>query len=169
MKLEDLATQLDDLIEMVLETEEQENLLFQIESLYDDLKTKIDGYAYIHERYQLEIEATKAKIAWIENRYKGTLKRLEDGKKRIEDRLVVLNKLGFLGDKVKGHNYSLKFRDYPKVIVDNMDNLPEQFIREKIERKPDLNAIKKQLKAGGEVTGAELVENIRPNFTITTR
>lgn len=169
MKLEDIALQLDDLIELVLETDDQENLLGQIEGLYDDLKCKIDGYAYVHERYLLEIEAVKAKIAYLEQRYKGTLKRLEDGKKRIEDRLVTLNKLGYLGDKVKGHNYSVAFRDYPKVNIEDVDKLPEIYVKEKIEKKPDLNAIKKAIKGGEDITGAELVENIRPLFTVTTK
>lgn len=54
---------------------------------------------------------------------------------------------------------TLKIRKSEAVQVDDVESLPEQFVKVKVSKQPDKTAIKKAIKAGEVVEGATIVEN----------
>ena len=91
------------------------------------------------ERLQKLIKTRSNKIERLKNYLVGTLQALEV--KKIE------TDLGSYG-----------LRKNPKVDVYDISVLPEEFIRETIERKADKEKIKEYIKANGELQGARIVD-----------
>lgn len=63
------------------------------------------------------------------------------------------------GEKFKTPRLSVSYRKSSSVVVSDIRELPEKFLRYK-EPEADKNAIKEAIKAGETVNGAELVENM---------
>lgn len=63
------------------------------------------------------------------------------------------------GEKFKTPRLSVSYRKSSSVVVSDIRELPERFLRYR-EPEADKNAIKEALKAGETVNGAELVENM---------
>ena len=66
-----------------------------------------------------------------------------------------LNKFKFETPKVK-----ISYRKSETVEVENVDLLPKEFVKEKIEKSADKMALKQYLKVGKNIKGAKLVTNI---------
>lgn len=83
-----------------------------------------------------------------------------------ERRKTKENKIDFLksilsgalgGEKFETAKIALSFRKSEQVQISDVDNLPKEFLTEKITISPDKTAIKKAIKGGQDVAGAELV------------
>lgn len=171
MNLEQIIEQLESISELIHDFPDDPTVLHQLDSLLKEKQDKIDGYAYVHELYCLEIEAVKAKLALLEKRYRNTVSRLEIGRKLLEDRLRLLYQQGKLKDSNLGNNYTIKFRNYPVVRVTDVDKLPDNLKQVKTEVKPLLNDIKKILKDNPDELAylAELEDNFKPLFKPTIK
>lgn len=95
------------------------------------------------------------------------LKARKDGMKRRADTLknLMLDAMTSSGlKKVSDPLVTVYLRKSTATIVDEMDILPKELLRVKVETSPDLIAIGKKLKAGEVVPGAHLEERQNVNI-----
>lgn len=66
-------------------------------------------------------------------------------------------------EKLRGTYASISFRKSEQTVIDNVDALPTEFVKQKVEYQPDKTAIKKAINEGRDVPGAHLetVNNIQ--------
>lgn len=64
---------------------------------------------------------------------------------------------------IRGIYANISFRRSEQTVIDNEDEIPEEFVKVKLTRTPDKAAIKAAIKAGKEVAGAHIqtVQNIQ--------
>lgn len=99
--------------------------------------------------YISRIKAEKERLTALE-------KRVEREQKRVEDYLAHACKMTGT-ESIRGVYANISFRNNPlKTIIDDEDLIPEEYITVKVERKPNLTAIKESIKSGKEVAGAHL-------------
>ena len=102
-------------------------------------------------------------------RAEAAIKRLTAYKKRLDtERDRVKNTLSDAciatgTEKLRGIYASISFRRSEQTVIDNVDALPAEFIKQKVEYQPDKTAIKEAIKGGRDVPGAHLetVNNIQ--------
>lgn len=83
------------------------------------------------------------------------LKRAERGEKWLTEYLDEnVKSAGY--ERIDGARVSISFRNSEETVIDNMDELPKEFIKEKVTYSPDKTAIKQAIKAGKEVNGAHI-------------
>lgn len=129
------------------------NELSQVE---EDIKVKAEQCAMVWRKLGMEIE-----------QYANEIKRLKDIKEKLEtnrDKLesYIEKNLTTAGiDKIDGMSAKISFRKSYKTIVDNLDTLPEEYI--KVEKKAILTEIKKAIDKGIEIKGAhiETIQNLQ--------
>lgn len=95
------------------------------------------------------------------------LKARKDGMKRRADTLknLVLDAMTSSGlKKVSDPLVTVYLRKSTATIVDNMELIPKDLLRVKVETSPDLVAISKTIKSGIEVPGAHLEERQNVNI-----
>lgn len=167
MNLKEIVEALEQYVDENIESDDID--FSYIEQLLTEKKDKIDGYAYVHEKLQLEMVAVKAQLEFIKERYEKKLRSLEVAKLNLEQRLLAYHAQDLLSDKEKGNNYTLQFRNFPVVKVNvKVDDLPEEFKDTKVTVKPKLNDIKKALKETPEEIAfmAELEDNYKAQFKL---
>ena len=152
---DDLLVALDT-IEMVGDDERAKaELEEQIARLIAAEFTKIDGVSRMLVHFE-----NQAELASLE------IKRIQDRKLAFErsyERLETCAKLAMelTGKrKLEGATSTLSLRKSPTaVFLHNFDQVPAEYFTVKIDRWVDKEKVKRDLKAGIEVPGAELVEN----------
>lgn len=95
------------------------------------------------------------------------LKARKDGMKRRADTLknLMLDAMTSTGlKKVSDPLVTVYLRKSTATIVDNMELIPKDLLRVKVEKSPDLVAISKTIKSGIEVPGAHLEERQNVNI-----
>lgn len=99
--------------------------------------------------YISRIKAEKERLTALE-------KRVEREQKRVEDYIAQACKMTGT-ESIRGVYANISFRNNPlKTIIDDEDLIPEEYITVKVERKPNMTAIKEAIKSGKEVSGAHL-------------
>lgn len=123
------------------------------EELRFDAKDKIANCGRVIREWEAEAEAMKTAEKNIADRRK-TLEKKIDWLKGL-----TLHAIEALGEKVEAPDIRVSTRKSTKVIVDE-EKLHLDWFKQVISRKPNTEAIKKALKSGVTVEGAELVENL---------
>lgn len=102
------------------------------------------------------LDSDSARVGREIERLTAIKKRLERERDRIKEGLDAACKtLGV--ESVKGMYANISYRfSPPAVIVDNPDEIPEEYIRVKVSRTEDKTAIREAIQAGNEVPGAHL-------------
>ena len=153
---DDLLAALDTL-EMIGDEEStlKAELEEQIARLIASEITKVDGVSRMLAHFENQAELAAKEI-----------KRLQDRKRAFErsyERLETCAKFAMEvagKTKLEGAISTLTLRKSPtSVFVHNFDQVPAEYFTVKIERWVDKEKVKRALKAGIEVSGAELVEN----------
>lgn len=67
-------------------------------------------------------------------------------------------------DRFETSKVDCRFRRSSRVIVQDIDRIPTEFVREKLDRQADKKAIKDAIKAGRDIPGAELYEEQKLNI-----
>ena len=126
--------------------------LERLSELQMERAAKIDGVACYVKNLENEAAGLKAQKDAFAEREKAAKAKI-DGLKRW-----LVQACG--GEKFSSERCEVRFRRSEQVIVENVDALPEQYLREKITVEPDKTAIKEALKAGAEIVGCSLASNI---------
>lgn len=120
------------------------------------------------DQLQLERDAKIENIAcWIKN-LRSDVAALKAEAKTMQERATIASRkadrlqeylaAALAGEKFQTPRVAIGWRRSTAVKVEDPDLLPANFVREIVEKKPDLAGIKDALKAGVTVEGAELVE-----------
>ncbi|MYY64137.1 siphovirus Gp157 family protein [Lactobacillus salivarius] len=132
-----------------------EMLADTLDSINDTREIKLDNIAYW-------IEKNKATVEWATKK----IKELQEAKKyminqnsKLQEYMTqVLDDAGI--KQLLTKNHILRTRNYKaKVVVDNLDKLPEEFKQTKTEVTADKKELYKVLKNGQEVPGVHLKLN----------
>lgn len=137
----------------------------RILSLVDEETGEITDFEQL-DKLQLERDAKIENIAlWIKNlksdeeSYKAEKQAFEDRQRQAKQRRESLER--YLSDVLNGEKFKTakvecSFRKSQRVEVENIDLLPEEFLKYK-DPEADKTAIKEAIKEGKEITGARLV------------
>ena len=149
----------------IVETEEEFIELYN--SIQVDLNTKLDNTNCLQKMIDGEIDvidkeikrltaekkARERKKEWLKNRVDYFVKRqFTDEKGNIDEEGIHKYKLDLPHSKIS-------YRKSDSVEVTDFENLPEEYIKTKIEKNPDKVAIKNAIKDGKEIKGAKIVTN----------
>ena len=117
-----------------------------------EIVTESDGFAQILKFSKKRIEAVKAEAQALQARVKS----LESQEKYLKDKyLQIMDKAGL--KKVRGDVYSIFTAQREKAVVpENIDCLPEKYVRVKTEREANKEAILDDLLKGIEIPGCEI-------------
>ena len=144
---------------------EYQNIIALIEQNNGDLSEELHE-AYINTREELNNKA-KAYIYVIRNKenhitnIETEIERLRDMKKQTEKEIDrIKNYLSLAVDHFGNFEtglHKISNRLSKSVEVTDCNQLPKEYIKEKIELVPDKNAIKKAIESGADIPGALLV------------
>ena len=144
---------------------EYQNIIALIEQNNGDLSDDLHE-AYINTREELNNKA-KAYIYVIRNKENyitnidAEIERLRDMKKQTEKEIDrIKNYLSLAVDQFGNFEtglHKISNRLSKSVEVTDLNELPKEYIKEKIELAPDKNAIKKAIESGVDIPGALLV------------
>lgn len=150
---------------VLVETEEEFNELYN--SIQLDLQTKLDNTNCLQKMIDGEIEVIDKEIKrltaeksarvhkkeWLKNRVDTFVKR------QFTDENGNLDEEGMHKYKLELPHSKISYRKSDSVEVTDFENLPEEYIKTKIEKNPDKVAIKNAIKGGKEIKGAKIVTN----------
>ena len=149
----------------ISETEEEFNNLY--ESIQLDLQTKIDNTICLGKLIDGEIDVIDKEIKRLQSEKKARERKHEWLKSRVDNyvRRQFINEDGELDveglSKYKATlpHSKISYRKSTSVEVYDMEKLPKEYIKTKIETSPDKVAIKSAINDGKEINGAKLVTN----------
>lgn len=118
-----------------------------LEQLQMQLADKVDGVACWVKNLTAEAEAMKAEEAKLARRRKAVERKVESLKNYLS--------YACAGQRFRGIRSDVQFRLSESVAVDDMAQIPHEFIRTKVTTEPDKVALKKALQAG-KVPGAHI-------------
>jgi len=117
--------------------------------------TKVDGVARMLVHFEEQAELAAKEIKRLQDRKRAFERSYERLESCAKSAMKVAGKT-----KLEGATSTLTLRKSPtSVFVHNFDQLPAEYFTVKIERWVDKEKVKRALKGGIEVPGAELVEN----------
>lgn len=125
------------------------------ESVFEKLGEITDQFEEKAEGYGIVIRMMNADI----DQYEAEIKRLKAMKQREESRRdYLLNRVQtamiMLGiDEVSRPGAVLKFGNSNRTVCESVNDLPDEYVKVTIERKPDLVKIKQAIESGIAVTG----------------
>lgn len=114
---------------------------------------KLEACAVVVKELEADAAALKAEGEKLAKRRQVAESKAERLRKYVADSMEL-----FGDEKLETPKACLRFRRSSFVDVPDVDSLPREFVRVKTTETPDKAAIAKAIKAGQEVSGAELME-----------
>lgn len=137
-----------------IEEEEREQILNDmLESIGAD--KKVESYCQVIKQIESENIGIDAEIE--------RLKKASEKNKRDIDRMkkALIQFMDIVGEqKVKGGTFTVSLRKSSKLIVDNLEKIPKDYLRVKSTVEADKNAIKDILKNGETIEGCHIEESV---------
>lgn len=124
---------------------------YVLDALTLERNEKIENIACLIKNLESDAEAIKAEAKKLTARAKTCENRAEWLRKYLADKLH--------GEEFKSPRAAVSWRRSESVKVNDLWKLPEQYIRI-ADPEPDKKALKKALKAGEAIEGAELVQSM---------
>ena len=118
------------------------------QQMKDTRETVIENCILSDKNDKAMVEAIDSEIKSLQERKKSIINRMEWREGYLTN---ILN-----GEKFETARARASFRKSERVNVIDVNALPDEFTKVKIETKPDLTLIKSAIKSGKEVTGASL-------------
>ena len=149
----------------IIESEEEFNQLY--ESIQLDLQTKIDNTICLGKIIDGELDVIDKEIKRLTKEKKAR----ENKKEWLKNRVDLFCRQQFTDEegnldterlskyKVTLPHSKISYRKSTSVDVFDMDKLPKEYIKTKIETSPDKIAIKNAINDGQNIDGAKLVTN----------
>ena len=128
--------------------------LTELLQLQEDRKTKLENIALYIKNLDAEAKAIKEEEEKLTKRRKS----IENKADRL--RALIIASMKEAGDdKLETARCKAKIKDNEQTEIIDLEQIPEEFISIKTEKKPDKTAIKKAIKAGQTVAGAQIIIN----------
>lgn len=159
MSLYEIDSRIKAIIDSLYEAADEDGVVEEIDftelkQLQEDRKTKLENIALYIKNTEAEAAAIKAE----EEKLKARRERLENKAKRLRE--YVINSMKENKDEpLKTARCEVSIKDNEKTDITDLESIPEEFIKVKTERNPDKTAIKKAIKAGQKVPGAQIIIN----------
>ena len=147
---------------------DEESVNAKFDEIQMALNEKIENSMCFYKNLQSDIEAFKEEEKKLAQRRKVKENLAERVKNRIDNYVTMqftdeegnvdkdnLNKWKFETPKVK-----LSYRKSDSVEVSDINLLPKEYVKEKVELSADKTALKKDIKSGKEINGAKIVTNL---------
>ena len=115
---------------------------------------KIEDYCHVINQLGSDIASYEAEIERLNAKKQSAKKGIDRMKKALAAYMEVTNT-----PKVKAGVFDLSMRKSESVVIDDIDKLPEIYVKVKQTTSPDKTAIKKAIKAGEVISGAMLQVN----------
>lgn len=126
-------------------------VLERLNSIQESFEVKAQNVALVC----LELRDRKETIEREIDRLEKLKKRAKRGEAWLEMYLSeAMTSTGY--ETIDGAFTKISFRSSEETIIDNIDELPKEFIKEEVTYSPDKTAIKQAIKAGKEVNGAHI-------------
>lgn len=126
-------------------------VLDRLNAIQESFEIKAQNVALVCLELKDRKEAIKKEIERLQN----LLKRAERGEEWLRRYLSeAMICTGY--DRIEGVTTNISFRCSEETVIDNMDEIPKEFIKEKVTYAPDKTAIKQAIKAGKEINGAHI-------------
>ena len=159
MSLYEIDSRIRAIIDSIYDAADEDGVVEEIDftelkQLQEDRKTKLENIALYIKNTEAEAAAIKAE----EEKLKARRERLENKAKRLRE--YVINSMKENKDEpLKTARCEVSIKDNEKTDITDLESIPEEFIKVKTERNPDKTAIKKAIKAGQKVPGAQIIIN----------
>ena len=134
----------------ILEDEMAAAVMDTLDKLNCQREEKIESIACWIKGMDAEEEALKAESKKLKERADRLAKK--------RDRVTGFLEQTLAGEKFKTEKVVVSYRKSAQTVIRDEDELPEEYWKVKITRDPDKTAIKKAIKDGIEVPGAEVIE-----------
>lgn len=123
----------------------------ELEQLQEDRRTKLENIALYIKNTEAEAKAIKEEETKLATRRK----RLENKAERL--RALMITSMKEANDpELATARCKAKIKDNEVTLIEDLELIPDEYIKVTVEKKPDKTAIKKAIKAGQEVAGASL-------------
>lgn len=143
-----------DLLETSEDEEVIELLTEALNSLNDDIKTKVDNIVRVVRNLQSDIDALKSEEKRLAERRKATERRVSNLEKYLFDFASSCK-----DKKIKGNLFEVAIRKNPvKVVIDDESNIPMDFVTKEVVHKIDKKSLKDFLK-DNKIDGCRLVQD----------
>lgn len=113
---------------------------------------KVENIACYIKNLNSDIAAFKAEEEQLAKRRRSNEKKVEFLKRLLADNMG--------GEKFSTAKCAVSFRRSEAVQVDDVDRIPAELLRVKTTIEPNKTAIKDAIKAGQEISGCKLIENM---------
>lgn len=159
MKLYEIKNEMLDTLDLLLETEgvdelATENCQEMLSFLKEELEKKSDSILKYIRNLETERDMAKLEITRLDELKKKKEKKIEWLKGYIVSIMLELDK-----KKIETDLGSYGIRRSSKVEVLDLDKLPDEYVKTKVEKVADKVKIGEFLKKYGDLTGARLVDN----------
>ena len=149
----------------IIETEEEFNALY--DSIQLDLQTKLDNTICLNKIIDGEIDVIDKEIKRLSAEKSARVKKKDWLKNRVDafvrrqftDENGNLDTDGLNAYKLSLPHSKISYRKSTSVDVYDIDSVPKEFIKTKVETSPDKTAIKNAINSGQEIKGAKIVTN----------
>lgn len=131
---------------------DQEAIQEAIEMIDDTAEDKAESYGLVMKNLESNVLGLEAEIERLTNLKKSVQSNIDFMKNNLSELLIAAKK-----EKFKTEHFSFSFRKSESVNITSADEIPNDYIKVKVTESPDKTAIKKAIKAGEKVPGAEIV------------
>lgn len=130
-----------------------------LDTIEDGVETKVENCMVMAKEWEAEAEALKEEEGRLAKRRKALENRADRLRGYVKDSLIVagLQKL-----KTRLFSFTIN-KAKPSVVVDNIELVPELFLR--VKKEPEKAAIKTYLEEGGNIPGVHLDPG-KPSMTV---
>lgn len=125
-----------------------------LESIVEPINDKVESIAKLIKHYEGLAEQQEKEAKRLSERAKRNANCASELKSYVANCLSQANI-----DKVEGKLFTWSFRRSTSVYVDNLEELPKEYVRETVSVSADKKLIGDALKNGIEIKGAKLIEN----------
>lgn len=125
----------------------------KLEGLQEERKHKLESVALYYKELQAEADAIDAEAKKMAERAKSAKARAESFKNYIALSMHKNGESEFSTSRCK-----LTFRKSKKVVIDNLEQIPNKYIITKTEHSADKKEIKKALDSGEQISGVHIEE-----------
>lgn len=150
-----MSQSLYEINEQILETIDFETGEVTDFEKFEELKlerdTKIENVALWYKNLLSEAEALKAEEKAFNERRKSAESKADSLKRYLDSALA--------GNKFSTNKVAISYRKSTSVFVEDIDKLPDEYKKEKIDISADKTELAKALKDGKEIEGASLTES----------
>lgn len=143
----------EDCVDLTTGEIDEEKIQDYLTNLPIERDKKIDAYGCLIKNLTAGVEALKQEEQSLANRRKAKEKTIERLKANVLSSMIMFGER-----KKETTRVVFSLRKSESVEVTNLDNLPKEYIKEKIEYSPDKKALKEALESGKTFDGVSIVK-----------